>query len=62
MHRIGFTLQILNLVNPATDCVIQDARDEETLNIAGLDVQLSGDKFNLDPGVRLDQLDQHLWK
>ena len=53
---------ILNLVNPATDSVIQDAGDEEALNVAWLDVQLPGDEFDLDPGVRLDQLDQNLEK
>ena len=51
---------ILNLVNPATDSVIQDAGDEEALNVAWLDVQLPGDELDLDPGVRLNQLDQHL--
>ena len=53
---------ILNLVNPATDSVIQDAGDEEALNVAWLDVQLPGDELDLDPGVRLDQLDQNLEK
>ena len=53
---------ILNLVNPATDGVIQDAGDEEALNVAWLDVQLPGDELDLDPGVRLDQLDQNLEK
>merc|ERR1719234_1570279 len=49
-----------HLVNPSTDSVVQDAGDEETLNIARFNVQLPRDELDLDPRVRLDQLDQHL--
>ena len=59
---LHFIFYILNLVNPATDSVIQDAGDEEAFNVAWLNVQLPGDEFDLDPGVRLDQLDQNLEK
>ena len=57
---LHFIFYFLNLVNPATDGVVQDARHEEALNVARLDVQLPGDELDLDPSVRLDQLDQHL--
>ena len=59
---LHFIFYFLNLVNPATDGVIQDAGDEEAFNVAWLNVQLPGDEFDLDPGVRLDQLDQNLEK
>ena len=62
MHHIWnySAFYILHLVNPATDGVVQDARDKEALDVARLDVELSRDELDLDPGVRLDQLDQHL--
>ena len=55
-----FAFHILHLVNPATDGVVQDAGDEEALDVARLNVKLPRDELDLDPGVRLDQLDQHL--
>ena len=48
------------LVNPAPDCVVEDAADQETLHVVGVDVELARDELDVDPGVGLDQLDQHL--
>ena len=48
------------LVNPAPDGVIEDAADQETLHVVGVDVELARDELDVDPGVGLDQLDQHL--
>ena len=48
------------LVNPAPDGVVEDAADQETLHVVGVDVELARDELDVDPGVGLDQLDQHL--
>ena len=48
------------LINSAPDGVVEDAADQETLHIGGVNVELPGDEGDVDPGVRLDQLDQHL--
>ena len=50
----------MNLVNEPVDLVVKDESDEEVLHLAGGDVQLLGDEGNLDPGVGLDKLDEHL--
>ena len=49
-----------DLVDPAVDGVVEDAGDEQALHVRALDVQLARDELDLDPRVRLDQLDQHL--
>ena len=48
------------LVNPAPDGVVEYAADQETLHVVGVDVELARDELDVDPGVGLDQLDQHL--
>merc|ERR1719189_630987 len=49
-----------HLINPAPDGVVEDAADQETLHVVGVDVELARDELDVDPGVGLDQLDQHL--
>ena len=48
------------LINSAPDGVVEDAADQETLHIGGVNVELTGDEGDVDPRVRLDQLYQHL--
>ena len=48
------------LVNPAPDGVVEDAADQETLHVVGVDVEIARDELDVDPSVGLDQLDQHL--
>ena len=51
-----------NLIDPATDGVVQNAGHKKTFHITRFDVQLTRDEFDLDPRVRLDQLDQDLYR
>ena len=51
---------ISHLVYPAVDGVVQYAGDEERLHVPRLNVQLPGYEGNLYPGVRPNQLYQHL--
>ena len=49
-----------NLVYPSADGVIKDAWDEQALHVGQLDVQLAGDKGQLDTSVGPDQFNQYL--
>ena len=51
---------LAHLINSAPDGVIEDAANQQTFDIGGVNVELPGDKGDVDPGVRLDQLEQHL--
>lgn len=51
---------MFNLVDSAGYRGVEDAGDEQILDVAGLDVQLPRDEPDLDPSVRAYQLDQHL--
>ena len=48
------------LVYSATDCAVQYATDQQALHVPRLNVELTRNKLDLDAGVRLDQLNQHL--
>ena len=68
MNRVYFPVSkncishspVSHLIDPAVDGGVEDAGHEEGLHVRALDVQLARDELDLDAGVGLDQLDQHL--
>ena len=56
----GSSFSLTNLVYSALNGRVEDARDEEGLDIRRVDVELLRDEFDVDAGVRLYQLDENL--
>ena len=48
------------LVDSAVNCGVQDAWDEQWLDVWRLDVELAGNEADFDASVRFDELDQNL--
>ena len=49
-----------HLVDPAVDGAVQDAADQKTLHVSGVDVELPRYELDIDASVRLDELYENL--
>ena len=51
---------LVHLIDAPLNCVIQNARDQQTFHLGRLDVQFVGDKWDCYFGVGPDEFDEHL--